>query len=134
MAMFRRLALGLLLLATGAHAGILKNALGKITSMFGAGAGCDKVCLAKAYARGELLFSKVDSDKDGYLSRTEYAEMLRILFRLVKPEDANKEFEQMCARQSCKPEVGIQCLTLRYVFQHAAWRDRLNKRVEDGEL
>eukprot|EP00413_Alexandrium_margalefii_P040346 CAMPEP_0204585064 /NCGR_PEP_ID=MMETSP0661-20131031/46705_1 /ASSEMBLY_ACC=CAM_ASM_000606 /TAXON_ID=109239 /ORGANISM="Alexandrium margalefi, Strain AMGDE01CS-322" /LENGTH=133 /DNA_ID=CAMNT_0051594585 /DNA_START=84 /DNA_END=485 /DNA_ORIENTATION=- len=128
----RRLALALLLLASGAQGGVLKNLFSGIYDKV-LGPECNKQCLAAAYAKAEVVMAKCDENTDGRLNKGEWFEFMAKLFHNKDEDRAKKEYDNMCSRLECN-EAGVLMHKLKFIFQHKAWREALNRYAERADL
>mmetsp|Transcript_55580 Transcript_55580/g.129389 ORF Transcript_55580/g.129389 Transcript_55580/m.129389 type:complete len:142 (-) Transcript_55580:95-520(-) len=132
----RRSILAIALLACVAQGGIVRflfrEAAARLSS-WRSSRECDAACQQRVYARADTFLEKFDKDNDGYLKEGEYVAMLQALFGGPHEEEAKREYAKMCGYQNSKTTVGVSLAGLRFVFQHAHFRDALQKRM-GGDL
>uniref|UniRef100_A0A7S1WXB9 EF-hand domain-containing protein n=1 Tax=Alexandrium catenella TaxID=2925 RepID=A0A7S1WXB9_ALECA len=129
----RRSALALMLLVWSAEAGLIGDTLNKVySSVFGPA--CGKKCIARAHALAEMLINECDEDKNGFLSRKEWAGFMERLHQSTNEATHEREYQIFCERFESKLEDGVPGEKMKWVFVHDSWRKPLERWAGAGEL
>eukprot|EP00416_Gambierdiscus_australes_P031492 CAMPEP_0171090764 /NCGR_PEP_ID=MMETSP0766_2-20121228/32052_1 /TAXON_ID=439317 /ORGANISM="Gambierdiscus australes, Strain CAWD 149" /LENGTH=145 /DNA_ID=CAMNT_0011548795 /DNA_START=69 /DNA_END=506 /DNA_ORIENTATION=- len=134
-----RLCFLVLLLVSGAEAGVIRILFGKLAEFissfdFGDGSTCGQNCKVHVDKLTRRLFKVVDKDQNQYLSKPELAHAFAFLFNEQDEKKIDWEWDHMKKNILSDPNKGLHFEGIRGVCESPAWRKRLTDMMESGRL